>query len=1169
MDCPSCGHDNRDGARFCGACATDLSAPIQCSACGTGNPPGQRFCDACANPLSAGAAPPSARPAPASYTPRHLAERILDSRAAIEGERKLVTVLFADIVDSVALGERSDPEEMHALMDRCFRIILPEVHRYEGTINQFQGDGFMALFGAPIALEDAPRRACLAALAIHRAVEPIRREVQERHGADLQWRIGIHSGPVVVGSIGDDLRMDYTAVGDTTNLAARLEKAAPPGGILISETTRRLIEGLFETEDLGMRELKGKSRSTPVHLVTAERELSRMEAGARAGLTPLCGRDHELSTLQSAYESAREGRGQVIFLVGEAGIGKSRLLHEFQERLAEEAHVFFLGLCVSYGRAHFQPVIDGLRRLAGIDDQQDDATASANLDQAVHHLHPSLDWTLPYLKHLLSLPSGDPVVEALEGIALRQETVKALSSVFLAAASERPIVIAIEDLHWIDPTSEAFLASLIDSLPTSRIVLALSYRPGYQQPFGDRSYFTRVAMQALSEGETGEMAGSLLAGARLPAELRRLVARKAEGNPLFIEEVTRSLMEDGSLRVESGSAHLTREIEQISIPDRIHDVLMARIDRLADGPKQAIQIASVIGREFAMRLLRRLVEHGDSAEGVVNELRSLELIYEKSAHPELAFMFKHALTHDVAYQSVLLKRRRTLHGIVGRAIEELYPDRLAEHYEKLAHHFDRAEEWSRALEYRLLSARKAAHGYANQTAIEHCRRALEIAEAMDPQPADQILFELEVLLGSCAFAISEFRPSARALRRAADHAPDAEARARSLAGAAHSATWAHDYDEAEELIESSQRLARENHCVGVESLSLSTTDQLTMIRGEDFGLDVIDRAVELAEEADDAQALVLSLSLQAGRYERGGDFEAAVTTCERALAVANRERLGHMATFATWFLGLAKGCLGQYRDALTWLEGALQSCERIGDQAVRPRLLNTLGWCYAEVDSHERAAEYNRLSTELARTMVEEERVAAAPELYANGAINLAGNRLELGDVDGAERALEPILDQIRSDDDPWMRWRYSLHLLDARARIALARGELDDTLLLTRQEIEGARRSRSRKLLARALELRGRALLTADRLDESEAALNEAAELSDEIRYPPTRWRSSAMLAELARRRSDDTTARFLATRTRSLASQFAQGLPTRELQHGLSSLGERLATAPLAAQR
>ena len=1171
MQCPACGHENRDAARFCGACAAALVSEVACAACGTSNPVGQRFCDACAQPLAGSGGPPRVRPTPASYTPKHLAERILTSRSAIEGERKHVTVLFADIVDSMPLTEKSGPEEMHALMDRCFQAILPEIHRYEGTINQFQGDGFMALFGAPLALEDAPRRACLAALAVLRALEPVRRELRERHGVDLQWRIGIHSGPVVVGRIGDDLRMDYTAVGDTTNLAARLEKAASPDGILISDTTRRLVSGYFELEDGGEVEVKGKSEPVRVFEVLAELEVSgRIEAAtAVAGLTPLCGREGELGALRAAFESASEGHGKVVFVVGEAGIGKSRLLHEFHRQLADVPHVWFLGLCIDFGRAALQPVVDGLRRFVGIEDRDDDATALARVDRAIRALDADLDWTLPFLRHLLSLPVGDEAVEAMNGMTRRSETVKALNSIVMSAAAERPVVFVVEDLHWIDATSEEFLAGLADSVPASRVMLVLTWRPGYAHPFGDRSYHTRIAMQALSEGETREMASALLESAELPAELQRLISSKAEGNPLFVEEVTKSLLEEGVLELDEGRVRLVRALAEVAIPDTLQDVLMARIDRLEDEPKRAIQMASVIGREFALRLLQRLIEVGEPVQEVVAELRSLELIYEKAAHPELAFMFKHALTQEVAYQSVLVQRRKALHGVVGAAIEELYRDRLPEHYEKLAHHFELAEDWRKALDYHRLAARKAARTFANRAAAEHWRRALEIAPRLSHPEPEEAMVALNVQLGFAAATISAFGVAQDAFIRAAEIASDPATQARNLARAGYAGMWAHEYDKGREVTAAALSLARTHDLAAEHAMALVNEDAFGLVLGEVFDTALSDEAVRVAEESGDPEALVLAHSFHAGRLERAGDYRGAIANCERALSVGRGTVLEPLVAFATWFLGLSQACLGQYGRAVADMQAALGICERVGDQAVRARVLNTLGWCFAEFNCHRRASEYNERSAALGREMVEQGLVPLAPELYANGSVNLTGNRIMLGDLDGARRALEPIEEQMSRSSDPWMRWRYSLHVLHAQARIALVSGDVDRVFALTKEELSGARSSHSKKLVARALELRGRALVVADQRDEAHTTLEAALELAGAIEYPPVVWRAHSLLAELARRSGDRATADHHGAQARQLVERLCRSLPDPDLRREFSSLGERLATDPLGAYR
>jgi class 3 adenylate cyclase/tetratricopeptide (TPR) repeat protein len=1106
---------------------------------------------------------------PRDYTPKHLADKILQSKSALEGERKQVTVLFADIVDSVPLAERTDPEEMHALLDRCFQLILPEVHRFEGTVNQFQGDGFMALFGAPLALEDAPRRACLAALAIQRVLEPLRREVRERHCAEFRWRIGIHSGPVVVGRIGDDLRMDYTAVGDTTNLAARLEKAAAPGAILISDATRRAIEGLFELEDCGEIQLKGKAESTHAWRVLSERKRTRLEAEVERGLTPLCGRERELAALEGAFESAADGRGQIVFVAGEAGIGKSRLLLEFRRRLGDRPHSWFLGLCIPYGRAAFEPIVDGVRRWIGIEDGDDEATALARTDETIHGWGADLEWTLPFVRHLLSLPAGDDDVVRLDGMILRSETVKALHALFAAAAARQPLVFAIEDLHWIDPASEEFLAGLAKAVPASRLLLVLTHRPEYRHTFGDRSYHTRLAMQALSEREMGRMAGAVLVGGELPPELQRVLASKAEGNPLFIEEVTRSLLEGGVLRVHEGRVELTRELANVVIPDRIQGVLAARIDRLEDGPKQAIQIASVIGREFALRLLQRIVEAGGAVPGIVEELRALELIYETSTHPELAFMFKHALTHDVAYDSVLVSRRRALHGVIGSAIEELYRDRLAEHYERLAHHFERAEDWAKALDYHQRAAEKAMRTWANQEAASHCRQALAMAERLPGPPAAARLQYLEELLGQTCTSMSEFRQAGEALLRAADYASDPAGRARNLARAAHALTWAHDFADAHEALDQAHALAREHGAKAEESMALSFEDELLLVEGTVFDTSLSDPAVRLAEESGDGEALVLSLTGQSGRLERAGEFALAIDAAERATTLGRELRMGHTAAEAQWFKGIAECCLGRYGDGLATIQAALELCEQISDSAVIPRLMNTLGWCYAELDCHERALEYNAESVRLARLLVEKQMVATAPELFANGSINLAGNHVALGDLDKARRALAPIEEVLRTDHDPWMQWRYSLHLSNARARVALVSGDVQGALDLTAGELEGARRSGSRKIEARALELRGRALVAADLRDEATVELGLAARVANEIGYPPVGWRAPSLLAELARRNGDRRREENALALVREQVQRGAASLPDRELRRRLQALGDRLAQNPLEAYR
>jgi class 3 adenylate cyclase/tetratricopeptide (TPR) repeat protein len=1069
--------------------------------------------------------------------------------------------MFVDVVDSTPLGEALDPEQIHSLMDRAIQLILAEVHRYEGTVNQFTGDGVMALFGAPVALEDAPRRAVLAGLAIQRALDPLHRQVLADHGLEFRMRIGIHTGPVVVGRIGDDLRMDYTAVGDTTNLADRIQRISRPGAVLISEATHRLASGFFDTADLGEMQVKGKAEPVRAFEVLRERAVSgRIEALGESGLTPLVGRERELGALLAAFDAADQGRGQVAFVVGEAGIGKSRLLHELRRQLKDRPPFWMQGQCNEWQRnAPFHAISDSLRRRMGIEDRDDDARALERLDEAQREMGLDLAWTLPYVRQLLSLPVGDDAVSEMDAITRRSETVRALQARFLRIAERQTLVMVIEDLHWIDPASEEFVGLLADSIPTARALIVLTHRPGYHHPFGDRSFHTRVSVQALSEGETAAMTGALLEDSSLPPELRRLITRTAEGNPFFIEEVTKSLVEEGTLRVQRGRVELATDISKVSVPDSIQDVLMARIDRLEEEPKRAIQVASVIGREFAFRLLERISEAGERVQGVVDDLRGLELIQETARHPELAFMFKHALTHGVAYESVLVQRRRTLHQIVGAAIEELYRDRLAEHYERLAEHFTQAEDWERAFLYRDLSAQKAADAYANQLAIEHAREALHLAERLGSSVAPRDRQRLEELIGEAAFAVSDFRASGEAYLRAADVGSEAQGSAANLARAAYSLGWAHDYARARDTATRAIELARSENLSGARAMALVAEDFCNWVIAGPNTVVSASRAVDEATRSGDAEAMVRALTNQAMLMEQRSEFQSALAVCERVRELAHTERMTSLAIQPLWFMGLSLTALGQYGRSISVLQEGVDLCDRIGAPAFKSRLLNSLGWCMAEIGSAEHARQFNQQGTELAREMVELGLVGAA-ELYANAEINLAGNRIMQGDPEGALEHLEPVNAELGVDGDPWMRWRYALHVLDTTARYELARGEPERALEPLDREISGARHNGCQKIEARALELRGRVLIVLDQRRDAEAALRAAVEIATRIEYPPVLWRALSSAAELARREGDPSGAERDAQRARRMVENLAGSVPGSELQRSFVSLGEQL---------
>jgi class 3 adenylate cyclase/tetratricopeptide (TPR) repeat protein len=1096
----------------------------------------------------------------------------LRQKAAIEGERKHVTVLFADLADSSALAEGIDAEEMHGLMDRAFKIILAEIHRFEGTVNQFTGDGVMALFGAPIALEDAPRCAVRAALGIQKALAPMDAEVARRYDRGFRMRIGINTGPVVVGRIGNDLRMDYTAVGDTTNLAARLEQGANAGEVVISETTARQVEGFFDLRALEPTKVKGRGALVNAHLVLSERRArGRIDALAESDFTPYVGREAQLDALMRAFDDAKNGRGHVAFVVGEAGIGKSRLLYEFENRLAGVPHSRFSGQCTPYTRTTpFHAIADGLRRRFGIDDRDDETSATRKLDAFEEQAGSGLEWTLPFVRYLLSLPTQSPEVDAMDAMTRRVESCRALQARILRAAQPEPLVLVIEDLHWIDTATEEFLSFLVDSIPAAPVLVVLTHRPGYEHPFGDRSFHVRIPLQPLAPAAMTDMLRALLECADLPIGLEDLVERKAEGNPLFVEEIARSLMEEGVIQRDGKRLVLARDVADITVPDRIQDVLMARLDRLAEGPKRAIQIASVIGREFALRLLARITEAGDELEPIVGELRALELILQKTAHPELAYMFKHALTHEVAYESVLVHRRKALHRLVGSTIEELYGDRIAEHYEALAYHFGQAEQWASALRYHELASEKSSASYANHAAAEHCREALAIAGRLGGDVSDERRLALAGRLAAACFYCSEFRASAEAFELAASLTDDPGQRAVFMGRASFSHLWNHDYDRSEATQVEAEDLAIRHGSAAGRVFSFIARNEFDVVHGrrldEEAGLDA---ALELAERSGDPLALVACLSQAGQRVQWLGDYRRAISLCERAVGIAMRERIPGDALSGQWFLGISLTAIGEYGRGLEVLMGALEISDRVGDRAVKARLANTIGWCHSEFGCHIRAAEYNRVGAELAREMVELGLVAGAPELYANAVINLAGNHTALGDLDSAAEQLAVIEPQLGSELDRWMQWRYSLHLLHGQARVLLAAGDPERAVAKCELEHQGAVETHARKMIARSLELKGRALLVMDRRDEAEAALRRALQVARELEYPPATWRALSLLGELSRRRGHTRQAGERFHEAKQLVRAKAPSVPSAELRSEFLKLAEALESDPLGAHR
>jgi class 3 adenylate cyclase/tetratricopeptide (TPR) repeat protein len=781
MKCPKCQHFNDSAAKFCAECATPLART--CVHCGHQLPPTAKFCSECAQPTGV---PLSTKPpfgAPETYTPKHLARRILSSKTALEGERKQVTVLFADLKGSMELLAERDPEEAHKLLEPVLQHMMEAVHHYEGTVNQVAGDGIMALFGAPLAHEDHAVRACYAALRMQERVKSHAEAVFNAHDVNLEIRVGLNSGEVVVGAIGSDLRMDYTAVGRTTHLAARMEQLANPGSILLTSSTFAIVEGFVAVKPLGPIPVKGLPDEVDVYEVTGTGSArTRLQAGARRGLTQFVGRDAELEQLHGVQQLAGNGRGQIIALVAEAGVGKSRLVHEFTH--SNRLHGWLVLECaaVSYGKAmSYLPVINLLKDYFEIWDRDDLREIRDKVTGKLLGLDRALEPVLPALLALLDVPLDDPsgdsrqsaAWQALAPTERRQCTLDGVKRLLLREAQEQPLLVIIEDLHWVDGETQALLDALVDSLGAARLLLLVNYRPEYQHGWGNKEFYSQMRLDALPAESTGELLDALLGNDPALAPLKQLLVNR--GNPFFLEETVRTLVETKALAGERGQYRLTQQIQAIQIPATVQAVLAARIDRLPSGDKYLLQVASVIGKDVPFALLQTIAELPEAVlRGTLGRLQAAEFVYETGPFPDLEYTFKHALTHEVAYGGLLHERRRDLHARIVGALERLHADRLGEQIERLAHHAVQGQLREKAVEYLRRAGQKAAARSALSDARVWFEQALVVLEGLpDTKAKLEASFEIRYELRHMLFQLGE-------VRRGLEHLREAEALAERL-----------------------------------------------------------------------------------------------------------------------------------------------------------------------------------------------------------------------------------------------------------------------------------------------------------------------------------------------------------------------------------------------------
>jgi class 3 adenylate cyclase/tetratricopeptide (TPR) repeat protein len=1076
MRCPVCQSPTIAGAKFCAACGEQL--PPVCPRCGAAVRLGDRFCGECGQPQRSPAAAPAEFASPRAYTPRHLVEKILTSRSALEGERKQVTVLFCDIVGSTGVADRIGPEAMHGLLTQFFGLALGEIHRYEGTVNQFLGDGFMALFGAPIAHEDHARRAVLAAVGVRRALADRRGELGT--GVDaLAVRMGLNTGPVVVGKIGDNLRMDYTAVGDTTNMAARLEQVAEPGAILLSEVTHRLVHGEIRVETVGPIEVKGKRDPVTVHkLLGFEPRRSPLRGLGRRPLSQFVGREREAHVLGDLLARAEQGQGQVVAVAGEPGVGKSRLVYEFRQQLRGRQVTFLEGRCLSYGGAiPYLPLLDIARQNCGIADSDTPAEVAAKAERSLSEVGLSAhDW-LPYLLQLLGVKEGTERLALLAPETIKARTFDLLRQLSVAGSRLRPAVFVIEDLHWIDNTSEEYLASLVDSIPRAAIFLLCTFRPGPWPAWMGRSYVTHIVLRPLTSRDSQTLLHSIVETNRLPDPVERVILDKSDGNPFFLEELARAVGEQRELR------------EPVAVPDTVQGVLQARIDRLPDVAKRILQAAAVIGREVPLALLRAIWTDGIPLEPHLAELKRLEFLYERAGTLEPVLVFKHALTQDVAYESLLTPHRQALHGAAGAALERLSPDRLEEGYELLAYHYQRSTDTGKAVEYLALANQKAARANAMVEAKAYFDEAMKRLETLPDTPDNQrrrvALVVDQIIMFQLLLQLPEYHALLMRCEPAAVELGDPGLLGVLYARLGHCEWGFGEIDRAIERAERGVALceAAGNHAD--TAYAFNVLAWCRVLKGEyERALACVERTLEALARRFNLRWCAWGLTAASLANTSLGRWDRAVEKGERALALGEQYADASVVSLAAWILATAHGYKGDLVRARSHAELAVEKAATFAD---RTWAEGVLAWIRARTGEPDHGVEV------LQRVVVLCRAIPWAPgEFFAS----LLG--------DAALEASEPERARATLEESVALSERCGLRFWLATVRRALGEMSLDADPASARTHLEasidGLRSIGAENELSRALAARARLLRCEGRTADARQDLETALEIVERL---------------------------------------------------------------------
>ncbi len=1023
MRCTHCQFENPAGARVCEACGQCLA--LTCPQCRHECSPAAKFCEACGSLLDTVPAslrlplPLQSIPTPILYTPPHLAERIRAERAAMEskgadaaGERKTITALFADMAGSTALIQDLDPEDARRLIDPVVALMMEAVHHYEGYVAKSLGDGILALFGAPIAHEDHALRALFAALRMQQAMRRHSDRVRLEQGIPLQIRVGVHTGEVVVRSIRkDDLRTDYDPVGHTMHIAARMEGVATPSSILVSEATHRLAEGYFAFQPLGRTQIKGVREPLAVYEVLGLGALrTRLQVGAHRGLARFVGREPELARLGEALELARAGQGQIVGVVGDAGVGKSRLFHEFKAR-AQEGCLVLETFSVSHGKAFpYLPLIDLLRNYFQITAQDDERRYREKATGRLLILDRTLEEHLPYLLYMLGIVEPGSALPTMDPAIRRRRTFEAIVKLLVRESQNQMLMVLFEDLQWLDSETEAFLDVLIAQVPHARLLLLVNYRPEYRHDWGSQPCYPQLLLEPLGQEEAQRLLTALLGDDPLLVPLKQLILAKTEGNPFFMEEVVQTLAEENALVGQPGHYRIDKAPLALHIPTTVQGVLAARIDRLQVPQKELLQTLAVIGAEFPSSLVRRVTSQSDaSLHPLLADLQAGDFIYERPAVPEVEYAFKHALTQEVASNSLLSEQRSFLHERTAQAIEALFPDRLKEYCSELAHHYSQSGNVPKAVYYLQLAGEQALQRSAQLEAIRHLSTALDLLKSLADNPERQRK-ELSLLLtlgpaltvarGSGAPEVEATYTRALALSEQGRETPEYFSAQlglwsfyllRSQLKTAHTLaerllSLAQHAQDPEQLAEGHRVLGSTVFRLGKLSQARIHTEQalaLHIPERQSYGyllryarnpavhmrctLSWIlwylglpdesrarsDEALAIARKASDPFGVALSLIFAAELYQRRGEPEQALEYANAALELSSEQGFPFYLARARILRGWALAWQGSHKEGISLIHQGLNADEATGAALGRPSLLGLLADAYGRAGQPE------------------------------------------------------------------------------------------------------------------------------------------------------------------------------------------------------------------------